>query len=79
MALYSNFAHFYPKNVHFSAKKWLSVRDGVLIKSGVLLAWIRYLSFFISFANLICQHADKFHFTIPKQPFKTESLFSLVI
>ena len=42
VALYSNFAHFDPKNVHFQAKKWRSVQDGVLIKSGVLLARIRY-------------------------------------
>ena len=43
MAFNSNFVHFYPKNLPFLAKKWRSIQDGVLIKSGGVLARIRYL------------------------------------
>ena len=37
MALHSKFAHFYPKKMHFSAKKWRSAQDGVITKKGVEL------------------------------------------
>ena len=73
MALYSNFARFYPKNMHFWAKKWRSIQDGVLIKSGALLARIRYsylgnddhvmnfcTSSFENVHNITCDFSDQY-------------------
>ena len=42
LALNSNFAHFHARNRCFLPKMWRSIQDGVIIKSGVLQAQIRY-------------------------------------
>ena len=41
-ALHSNSTHFHAKNRCFLAKMWRFIQDGVVIKSGVLKAQIRY-------------------------------------